>query len=89
MKTIVLTGGGTAGHVTPHFSLLDYFNDNDIDIEYIGSVNGIERQLVTEKKSHTTASAAVNFAATSTARISPIPLGSSQVFSSPSDIYTG
>lgn len=46
MKKIVLTGGGTAGHVTPHFALLDYFKDNDIDVHYIGSKNGIEKQIV-------------------------------------------
>jgi len=46
MKKIVLTGGGTAGHVTPHFALLDYFEEANIDVHYIGSKNGIEKQIV-------------------------------------------
>ena len=46
MKNIVLTGGGTAGHVTPHFALLDYFNSETTSLYYIGSKNGIEKQLV-------------------------------------------
>jgi UDP-N-acetylglucosamine--N-acetylmuramyl-(pentapeptide) pyrophosphoryl-undecaprenol N-acetylglucosamine transferase len=47
MKKIVLTGGGTAGHVTPHFALLTYFEKENIDVVYVGSKNGIEKQLVT------------------------------------------
>lgn len=46
MKKIVLTGGGTAGHVTPHFALLDYFKEENIEVYYIGSKNGIEKQIV-------------------------------------------
>lgn len=49
MKTIVLTGGGTAGHVTPHFALLEDFKNNNINIEYIGSKDGIEKALVEAK----------------------------------------
>ncbi len=49
MKKIVLTGGGTAGHVTPHFALLDYFKQENINITYIGSKTGIEKQLVEDK----------------------------------------
>lgn len=46
MKKIVLTGGGTAGHVTPHFALLDFFKQKNIHIDYIGSKGGIEETLV-------------------------------------------
>ena len=49
MKKIVLTGGGTAGHVTPHFALLEYFDKHDIKYEYIGSRDGIEKDLVKDK----------------------------------------
>ena len=49
MKKLVLTGGGTAGHVTPHFALLPYFDANEIKYEYIGSKDGIEKQLVQDK----------------------------------------
>jgi len=45
MKKIVLTGGGTAGHVTPHFALLDFFAEQGIHIDYIGSKGGIEENL--------------------------------------------
>lgn len=46
MKTIVLTGGGTAGHVTPNIALLPYLKAEGYDIKYIGSINGMEKQLV-------------------------------------------
>ena len=44
MKSIVLTGGGTAGHVIPHFSLLDELKKYYDKIYYIGSC-GIEKEL--------------------------------------------
>ena len=46
-KRIVLTGGGTAGHVVPHLALLPYLRAQQWDITYIGSARGIEQQLVT------------------------------------------
>lgn len=46
MKKIVFTGGGTAGHVTPNLALLDYFDRNEWEIHYIGSKDGIEKQLL-------------------------------------------
>ena len=46
MKKIVLTGGGTAGHVTPNLALLPSLRQAGYDITYIGSVNGIEKQLI-------------------------------------------
>lgn len=45
MKTIVLTGGGTAGHVTPHLALIPKLKETGFDIHYIGSA-GIERKLM-------------------------------------------
>ena len=48
MKRIVLTGGGTAGHVTPNIALLPRLKELDYDIHYIGSHNGIERRLIEE-----------------------------------------
>lgn len=44
MKKIILTGGGTAGHVMPNIGLLPYLSD--YEIHYVGSVNGIERSLL-------------------------------------------
>ncbi len=49
MKTIVLTGGGTAGHCTPNFALLDLLYKHFDKIYYIGSQGGIEEKLVKEK----------------------------------------
>ncbi len=49
MKTIVLTGGGTAGHCIPHFSILPYLKENFTNVYYIGSKTGIEKKLVSEK----------------------------------------
>lgn len=47
MKKIILTGGGTAGHVTPNLALVPKLIEQGFTFEYIGSVNGIERELVT------------------------------------------
>ena len=46
MKRIVLTGGGTAGHVTPNIALLPALREADFDIHYIGSFEGIESRLI-------------------------------------------
>ena len=46
MKRIVLTGGGTAGHVTPNMALVPSLKEAGYDIQYIGSYNGIEKRLV-------------------------------------------
>ena len=46
MKKIVLTGGGTAGHVTPNLALLPSLQERGYEIHYIGSYNGIERKLI-------------------------------------------
>ena len=45
-KKIVLTGGGTAGHVTPHLSLIPKLREAGYEIHYIGTENGIERQMI-------------------------------------------
>lgn len=49
MKKIILTGGGTAGHVTPNIALLPALRKADFDISYIGSYKGIERNLIEEQ----------------------------------------
>lgn len=48
MKRIVLTGGGTAGHVTPNIALLPRLRELGYEIQYIGSYNGIEKKLIEE-----------------------------------------
>ena len=43
MKKIILTGGGTAGHVTPNIALLPRLKELGYDISYIGSYAGMEK----------------------------------------------
>ena len=50
MKRIILTGGGTAGHVTPNIALLPRLRELQYDIHYIGSYNGIEKELIEKLK---------------------------------------
>lgn len=45
MKTLILTGGGTAGHVTPALALLPELKKRFDRIVYVGSKDGIEREL--------------------------------------------
>ena len=47
-KKIVLTGGGTAGHVTPNIALLPSLKTAGYEISYIGSYEGIEKKLITD-----------------------------------------
>ncbi len=54
-KKIVLTGGGTAGHVWPHFALFDSansplkdaFENDSLEVHYFGTAKGLERDIVT------------------------------------------
>lgn len=46
MKKIIMTGGGTAGHVTPNIALMPALKEAGFDIEYIGSINGMEKGLI-------------------------------------------
>ncbi len=45
MKKILFTGGGTAGHVTPNLALIKQLRE-EFEICYVGSYNGIEKELV-------------------------------------------
>ena len=42
MKKIVLTGGGTLGHVTPHLALIPRLLEKGYEIHYVGTENGME-----------------------------------------------
>lgn len=46
MKKIVLTGGGTSGHVTPNIALLPALKREGFTIHYIGSRTGMEKELI-------------------------------------------
>ena len=52
MKKILLTGGGTAGHVTPNIALLPDLRAEGYDIHYIGSYNGMEKKLIEAQGIH-------------------------------------
>lgn len=43
---IVLTGGGTAGHVSVNEALIPVFIEKGYEVHYIGSHNGIEKELI-------------------------------------------
>lgn len=47
-KKIILTGGGTAGHVTPNMALIPELKQRGYEIKYIGSYDGIEKKLIEE-----------------------------------------
>lgn len=44
---IIMTGGGTAGHVTPNLALIPKLKEEDFEIKYIGSNDGIEKEIIT------------------------------------------
>ncbi len=48
MKKIILTGGGTAGHVTPNLALIPELEKRGYEIHYVGSKDGIEKKLLEE-----------------------------------------
>lgn len=50
MKRIILTGGGTAGHVTPNIALIPKLKEEGYDIHYIGSYNGMEKKLIEDMR---------------------------------------
>ena len=49
MKKIILTGGGTAGHVTPNIALIPALKQLGYEISYIGSYTGIEKGLIEQE----------------------------------------
>ena len=48
MKKIVLTGGGTAGHVTPNLALIPRLKADGWEIHYIGAANSAEETLISQ-----------------------------------------
>lgn len=47
---IIMTGGGTAGHVTPNLALVPGLKKKGFEIKYIGSRDGIEKEIVQKSK---------------------------------------
>lgn len=50
MKKIILTGGGSAGHVTPNLALVPELKQLGYEIQYIGTSDGIEKKLIENEK---------------------------------------
>ena len=50
MKKIVLTGGGTAGHVTSNIALIPELKSQAWEIHYIGTKEGIEHDLIKKQQ---------------------------------------
>ncbi|MBC2581603.1 undecaprenyldiphospho-muramoylpentapeptide beta-N-acetylglucosaminyltransferase [Clostridium sp. DJ247] len=48
MKKIIMTGGGSAGHVTPNLALVPRLKELGYEIKYIGTKDGIERKIIEE-----------------------------------------
>lgn len=46
MKKIILTGGGSAGHVTPNLALIPELLDEGWEVHYIGTEEGIEKTII-------------------------------------------
>lgn len=51
-QTIILTGGGTAGHVSLNQAILPSLLEQGYDVHYIGSDEGIEKELIGEAFPH-------------------------------------
>lgn len=49
-KIIVLTGGGSAGHVTPNIALFPGLRKRGYELHYIGLEDGIEHSLISEQQ---------------------------------------
>lgn len=45
---IIMTGGGTAGHVTPNLALVPKLKENNFEVKYIGSKDGIEKEIIND-----------------------------------------
>ncbi|WP_064091309.1 undecaprenyldiphospho-muramoylpentapeptide beta-N-acetylglucosaminyltransferase [Rossellomorea aquimaris] len=51
-KHILFTGGGSAGHVTVNTALIPHFEKEGWKVTYIGSEDGIEKEIITDQFPH-------------------------------------
>ena len=49
-KVVLLTGGGSAGHVTPNIALFPGLRERGYELHYIGLDDGIEHKLIAEQQ---------------------------------------
>lgn len=49
-KKIIMTGGGSAGHVTPNLALIPRLKEEGYEVQYIGTKDGIERKIIEDAK---------------------------------------
>ena len=77
-RKIVLTGGGTAGHVTPNLALLPHLQRAGYEVYYIGSIGGMEKKMIEDSGIPYLGIETGNCAVILTRRISVIPSGSSR-----------
>lgn len=47
---IVLTGGGTAGHVTPNLAIIAVLKNEGWQVDYVGSEDGVEKGMIANLK---------------------------------------
>ncbi|MDZ7672177.1 MAG: glycosyltransferase [Halanaerobiales bacterium] len=43
---VLITGGGTGGHIYPALSVADKLKDKGWDLEYVGSPNSLEEEIL-------------------------------------------
>ena len=46
MSIIVVTGGGTAGHIMPHIALKPHLDKHFSKVVYVGSKTGMEKSII-------------------------------------------
>ena len=46
MKKIVMTGGGTGGHVTPNLALIPRLLEDGWEVHYIGGKDSVEQEMI-------------------------------------------
>lgn len=46
IKKVLIIAGGTGGHVMPALSVADFLRNQNVDVRWVGTQNGIEAQLV-------------------------------------------
>ena len=43
---VLISGGGSGGHIYPALNIYQRLKENNIDVIYVGSINGMEKDIV-------------------------------------------